>query len=63
MRDRLGLTFGRAHHSLQRILGKPTLHVAFEGIQIEVARSVLGGQMDGVPDPVQIHSRFGTAVL
>ena len=54
---------GLSENFVQRSGREPALHFLAQRIQIEAARAVVAGQMDHVPDPIEIHRRVFAIVL
>ena len=62
-RDLRGLVRGLTHDGVELILGEPSADLGLKVVEVEAVRFVVGGQMNQVPDPVEVHRRVDAVVL
>ena len=62
-RDAFGLAFGIAHDQVERGRAKPEFDLIAQRPQVEPPRPVVAGEMDVLPDPVEVHGCVNAVVL
>src|SRR6266568_2631396 len=54
---------GFFENAIQRLRGEPALHLFTKRIQIQAARAIVAGEVDHVPDPIEVHRGVLTVIL
>ncbi len=61
--DVIAVTTGRPHERVEGFAGEPGLHLVMKRVEVQAARFVFAGEVDVIPDPVDIDQRVDAVVL